>query len=182
MDGDGWLLKNYSEVNIDELEKLYAQYLKFGMDDEEVAAAGEKIKPFVENCRFFAKGTEALYSPYDNTLIQSILPKLQSLRDTEQKKERKDELSNITLLLGNYELYVELFRELKTEIDEIVKQKGREHKLVYPLVKGIIKKYKEDGATADICKIPYLQKQLENYFDALEKDCIKEYNLELEKK
>ena len=144
-----------------------------------VSMDGENIEEYI--AAVIANSEVALNSPYDDTLIQSLLPKLQSLHDIEQKKERKNELINITSQLGNYKVYLGLFQELKIEIDEIVKQIGREHKLVYPLVKGVIKKYKENGTIADICKIPYLQKQLKNYFDALDKDCTKEYRLELRK-
>ncbi len=175
-----WLSKKYSQVDMARLEDAYAQYEEFGKNDKEVAAARDKMTPFVEKCRLFAKGTAAINSPYDKVLVDSIVPGVLRMRDAEQDQANKDDLIALARQLGDYKQIVGAFQDLKKDIDNVIaKRPGDKHKVVYPMVKAVISNYTDDETIDAIQDIPYLKQQYEKYTEALKEDCTKEYTLEL---
>lgn len=176
-----WLNKKYSQIDLAQIEQAYDQYSKYSVDDPMVAEAKNKMTPLVEGYRIYNKAMEAINAPYDEALTKVLLPKLNDLCDREQDPAQKDELKALARILGNYELNVGLFQDLKNGIDTQISElgDGTTHRMAYPLVKDVLKTFEEDGTIEAIEEVPYLKKTLEEYKKALNEDCIKCYKIEL---
>ena len=176
-----WLNKKYSQIDLAQIEQAYDQYSKYSVDDPMVAEAKNKMTPLVEGYRIYNKAMEAINAPYDEVLTKELLPELKAQRDKEQEPNRKDELKILARILGDYELIVGLFEELKSAIDTQISDlgDGPTHRMAYPLVKDVLKTFEEDGTIEAIEEVPYLKKRLEEYKKALNEDCIKCYKIEL---
>ncbi len=127
-----------------------------------------------------AESEAAVASPYDDTQVAGLYAKVSHLDGAVQDNVMGSRLALLKRQLGNYRQAVGMFHDLKKDVDDVIaKRAGQKHKVVYPMVKSVIKNYEEDGAIADIQNIPYLKQQYEKYTEALEADCTKEYTLEL---
>lgn len=166
-----WLNKTYATVQLPELESAYLQYEKYADASPKVAAARDSLKPFVENCRLFMQGVEAVNSPYDSIKVEPLVPSMRALRDAATNAENKSDLTVLAQQLFDYQVTVEIFQDVINAVKNVTSGKN-EHKLAWPLIKAQLDKMeKEDGYISAVCAIPWLKKQFDEYRKSLEEDC-----------
>lgn len=166
-----WLNKTYSAVQFSELEEAYRQYEKYAEASPEVAAARDSLKPFVENCRLYVQGIEAVNSPYDSIKVEPLVPSMRILRDAATNAENKSDLTVLAQQLYDYQVTVEIFQDVINAVRNVISGKN-DKRLAWPLIKAQLDKMeKEDEYISAICAIPWLKKQFEEYRKSLEEDC-----------
>lgn len=167
-----WLNKTYSSVNLLDLETAYQEYEKYSAASPKVAAARDSLKFFVENCRFYAQGIEAVNTPYDSTKVEPLVSSMRALRDAETNAENKNDLTVLAQQLFDYWDTVEIFQDVIKAVSDVT-SKNNDKKLAWPLVKAQLDTMeKEDEYISAICAIPWLKKQFEEYRKSLEEDCL----------
>lgn len=166
-----WLDKTYSSVQFSELEAAYSQYEKYAEASPKVAAARDSLKPFVENCRLYVQGIEAVNSPYDSTKVEPFVPSMRTLRDSATNEENKNDLIVLAQQLSDYQVTVEIFQDVINAVRNVISGKN-DKKLAWPLIKAQLDKMEnEDEYISAICAIPWLKKQFVEYRKSLEEDC-----------
>lgn len=167
-----WLNKTYSSVNLADLETAYQEYEKYSTASPKVAAARDCLKPFVENCRIYAQGIEAVNTPYDATKVEPLVSSMHALRDAETNAENKNDLIALVKQLFDYRDTVEIFQDVMKAVSEVTSN-NNDKKLAWPLVEAKLKTIeKEDEYISAICAIPWLKQQFEKYSKSLEDDCL----------
>lgn len=178
-----WLKSGYSDVDSAALEAAYSQCAEYAAENNKVAAAKEKLAPFVEEYRLFDKGTKAVNAPYDNVKVNSLISPVREKCASIKDNARKEEMNMLAQQLAAYGEAVKGFRKLCDDIAGEVKDLGTDdHSIAIPIVEAVLKKGEREGVVAKIQYIPWLKEQYKLYVNSLNENCIEPVEPQLEKK
>lgn len=167
-----WLDKKYSDINVAELESALHQYEEFASADKRIEDASVKLKSLLSNCQIYEQGVNAVNSCYNANDINSIIPSVKLLRDQSLNPDNKKEVALLFLQLDDYKTTIVIFQNVIKAVEEqIAGQAG--HKSAWPLVKAELERQEQqDEYITAIKKIPWLCKQYDLYYKALENNCV----------
>lgn len=167
-----WLSKPYTELDMTDLEREYKQYEKYANVDRNVAEARDKLKPVLANCQLYNKAKDAVNNKYDANKVNALIKPMQALRDKEKDVKNKENLKTVFRQLYSYDATIPIFQDVITAVNKSLV--GQEQpKAAFMLAKATIEKMEnEDGAITAIKDIPWLAKQFNIYYKALQKNCL----------
>lgn len=168
-----WLTKPYSKIDLAELEKAVGQCEEYSSSDEKIAGAYKKLVALLDEYYLYIEGQELVNSQYDREKISAMAPKINALLGKTQDPDKKDELSSLSWQLNYYRSTLRVFQDLIVDVDKQLKDESS-HRAALPLANVVIEQAESnDGIVTAIRKIPWLSDQYDDYYKALQRDCIR---------
>ena len=167
---DKWKGKIFTMVDLVSLTHDIEECNLFSREDKRIQKVLQQMGQISDAAKNYRQGKEVLNRQYDKEKIESLIPRFDDLVLQAPDTTTRKEVEQIRDLLNDYRPTIRLFQGLIKSVDaEVDPWTG---KAAWKMAERLIKQEEEKkGIVSAICDIPWLARQYDAYYEALQKDC-----------